>query len=129
MFVIKRNYQFWTEGEKDLLLLFQSLFEQLKFVCSRELSLENASYPMQQGFWVCIWGMVQPTTWSFPEKQNSFTYVLEGVLKSCKEPLRYLIYNRCLCEFSHNLAKSFKITSKKIFLVKLQAAAWKYAEK
>ena len=47
MFVIKRNYQFWTEGEKDLLLLFQSLFEQLKFVCSRELSLENASYPMQ----------------------------------------------------------------------------------
>lgn len=32
-----------------------------------------------------------------------FTYILASVLKSGKRPLRYLVYNKCLCEFTFNL--------------------------
>ena len=46
-------------------------------------------------------------------RTNSFTYVSARVLKSCKRPSKYLIYNGCLCEFTHNLAISFRITYKK----------------
>ena len=35
----------------------------------------------------------------------SFTYILAKVLKSWKMPLSFLIYNRCLCEFTHSLTK------------------------
>ena len=34
---------------------------------------------------------------------NPFTYILASVLKSGKRPLRYLVYNKCLCEFTFNL--------------------------
>ena len=50
-------------------------------------------------------------------------------LKSCRRPLRYLICNWYLSEFTLNLAKSFKITSKKIIFIKVacpsQQICWK----
>ena len=46
-------------------------------------------------------------------RTNSFKYIIVKFLISCMRLLRYLIYNRCLCGFIHNLVKSFKITSKK----------------
>ena len=39
---------------------------------------------------------------------NFFTNLFVRVWKSCKKSMRYLIYNRLLFEFTHNLAKSFK---------------------
>lgn len=37
--------------------------------------------------------------------------------------LGYLIYNRCLCEFTHDLTNSFKITCKKAIFNKLDKTA------
>ena len=48
-------------------------------------------------------------------RTNYFTCIFARVLKTCKKPLRYLVYNRCLCEFNYNLAENSKITCKIIF--------------
>ena len=41
---------------------------------------------------------------------NFFTYITTRAFNSCfNSPLRYPIYDRCLGEFSYNLAKLFKI--------------------
>ena len=46
-------------------------------------------------------------------KKESFTFALAIALKSLKGPLRNLTNGRNICEFNHNLAKCFKIVSKK----------------
>ena len=48
--------------------------------------------------------------------------------KELKEAIYYILYNRCLREFTHNLAKSFKINWKKSYLVKLHAPVWKFSK-
>ena len=39
------------------------------------------------------------------KNEELFTNALVRALKSCKRPIRYLIYNTCLFEFTQNLAK------------------------
>ena len=53
------------------------------------------------------------------EEWTPSLYVLARVLMSSQRPLRYLIYNGCLCELTQNLEESFKITCKKIIFIKV----------
>ena len=50
---------------------------------------------------------------NFAEERTPSLTFKNRVLKSCQRPIRYLIYNKCLCKFTHNSAKSFKVTKQK----------------
>ena len=47
------------------------------------------------------------------------TNAVVRILKSCKRPIRYLIYNICLCEFTHDLVKCFKLQAPDKFVKKI----------
>ena len=88
---------------------------------SRELLLQRASCHMWQALRLLEPSLIRKSSNNLKLcwRTNSFNYILARVLKSCKRPLRYLIYNRCLYKFTHNLAKFFKITYKKSFFRKI----------
>lgn len=61
--------------------------------------------------------------------KKEFRQCFARVFLSCKRPLRYLMYNRCACEFTrtHN---PLKLPAKKISItVKSQAPAFNFVKK
>ena len=101
MFVINQINKFSTGSKKHLLYYFSKIcfcnINGLKLNNYKTLkSNKQAKLQTPPHLKLCA------------EKTNSVTYVFARVLKNCLRPSIYLIYNRCFCQFTYNLARSVK---------------------